>query len=138
MKVRASTYFAPISIMAGGVWGSDKSPDGALKRACREAVSFADALGGFKEDARITVNVFSIRDGCYAYQDERGIFEVDKETDEIVARAMVAYRYEDVDPRKPLTTCRLGKAEDAYVDGGEAARRANAEGKAPIGEKVAA
>jgi len=139
MEKKAPSYFAPVSFGAGGCWGAGPTPIEALWNACREVKAFARPLGGLKKGVTLTVNVYQIRPGCYAYQDERGVFEVDRETDEIVAYAKVAFRYEEVDPNRP--DCRrLGKAGDAYHGGATTIAlidEYNAEGRAPIGEKVA-
>jgi hypothetical protein len=142
MKVRTPHYFAPIRLMAGGVWGSGDSPDKAVKNACREAVGFLKALGmgvGKKDTGTtMTVPVYSIRPDCYAYTDHHGrTFEVSRDTDEIVAYAEIAFLYHVDDPRKPLSTSRLGDVRDAYIDGGKAVRDANARRAEPIGSKVA-
>lgn len=138
MRLRKPSYFAPLSLGAGGVWGSAESPDDAVKNCCRQALGFASAMGGFQKDTRLAINVYSIREGCYAYQDARGIFEVDDELDVIVAYATPAFRYEEVDPKRPLTTCRLGDPFADYEDDGEALAACNANRTAPIGEWVKA
>lgn len=136
-KTTKTTYFAPISFGAGGCWGAGDTPEQARDRACKEAMRFAAAFGGFKKDARLTINVYAIRPGCYAHQDERGLFEVDYDTDEIVAFAKVCARFVDVPPRQPNRGA-IGAAVDAYSAGSfETIDRANAERVEPIGRKVA-
>jgi hypothetical protein len=136
-KTTETTYFAPISFGPGGCWGSGTTPEAALQKVCKEAIDFARGMGGFKPGAKLDVNVYEIPAGHYAYQDERGIFVVDHDTDEIKAYAAVSHRFTDVYPRKPAIA-QTGKPEDAYHDGGAALAAANRERKAPIGSKVAA
>lgn len=135
-KTTASKFVAPIGIMGGGVWGSGATPEEALKRACKEFMSFASGLGGLKPDARIEVNVYEVPAGHYWHKDYRGDFIVDYDTDVITAYAKVTHRFVEVDPRKPAGA-KTGNPGDAYMSGTtEAVDRANRERRAPIGEKI--
>ena len=140
IKLKEPSFFCQLTFGGGGgVWGSAVSPDGAVKHCVKEAIGFARAFGGFKPGTRLTLNVHSIRAGCYAYWDNTGVFSVDRETDVIVAYAPIAYRYEDMDPKRPLSTVRLGKVEDAYHRGRtdiDYIIKMNAEKAGRIGDKV--
>ncbi len=134
MRVRKPSYFVPISFGAGGAWGSGPDSDTAIKNAMREARSFAKALGGFARGVRLDFIVYSLPEGTYAYSDERGVFEVDYETDVIQRLAEPAYFYRNASPHRPFTTMEMHPVAEAFAEGGLEARRAFS--GAPIGEEA--
>jgi len=107
-----------------------------LHMVCEEALGFAEAFGGFKEGARVAVSVFEIGPGCYAYFDDRGVFEVDYDTDTIVAYARITHRYEDVDPHNPDSATSVDPDRGYAVGGRDKLAEMNEAKTAPIGEVV--
>lgn len=133
MKIIDNTTYVAIG---SNWWGKGDTVDAAIKRVAREAKGWGSlAPESFK------VAVYTHEPDEYLYWDDRGVFLVDRDTDTIKARAIVAYLVKDIQPSRPLSSMRLLSAPHAYRKGQEAIdliKAENAEGKAPIGEAAPA
>lgn len=134
------TYFTKIEVMAGaGAYGSGDTPEKALTQCVKALKADFGRLFDLKK-ARPTVKIYRIGEGRYAFWDERGVFEIDRETDQIACYAEVVRVMGDVN-LYDLTDYTPREVEDAYIDGAkglEKLRALNTDRAAPIGESVPA
>lgn len=131
------TYFTKLDISGGEVFGQGSTADEAVKQAAREAVDFLRACG-LKQKNPISLPVYRLPHGTYAYWDERGVFAVSRESGVIVAYAEIAHTYVVANLRKPLTSAEVYGPARSYVikDGPARVRALNEAGVAPIGQHV--
>jgi hypothetical protein len=133
MNIIDNTIFCAIG---SNWWGSGETVDAAIKRVAREAKGWGSMC-----PKRFDVNVYCHEPDEYLHWDDSGVYLVDRVTDIIKARAIAAYAVKDIQPSRPLSSMRLLSAPHAYYKGQEAIewiKAWNADGKAPIGDKVSA